>query len=245
METICAWFLWFMAYSVFGWVYEVIIRLYLDHRFVNRGFLNGPYCPIYGTGAVLVLLTLGNLTDPIQIFIMGAVLTCTLEYLTSYVMEKLFHARWWDYSNMKFNLHGRVCLLGAVAFGAFSALLVLVIHPIVSGWISLIPDITATALSVIMAVGFVIDLVITVVNLSSFGKKVEELSKSLGKSRENVALKLHTHHDVLKKHLNYQQRRFIIAFPNIKIKSENRLLENLRSALINKRGTKELKSLRL
>ena len=125
-------FLWFMIYSVVGWIYESILCSVAQKKFINRGFLNGPYCPIYGSGAVLVILVLGKLTNPFLLFFAGALLTCSLEYLTSFVMEKLFHARWWDYSKRKFNINGRVCLIGAVVFGAFSTVLVLWIHPLVT-----------------------------------------------------------------------------------------------------------------
>ena len=120
-----------MIYSIIGWVYESTICSIGHRKLINRGFLNGPYCPIYGTGAVLVLLVLGRIQNPVLLFFAGALVTCSLEYLTSWLMEKLFHARWWDYSKRKFNIGGRVCLIGAVVFGAFSVVLVLVLHPFV------------------------------------------------------------------------------------------------------------------
>lgn len=131
MKTIETWFLWLMIYSIIGWVYESTICSIGHRKLINRGFLNGPYCPIYGTGAVLVLLVLGRIQNPVLLFFAGALVTCSLEYLTSWLMEKLFHARWWDYSKRKFNIGGRVCLIGAVVFGAFSVVLVLVLHPFV------------------------------------------------------------------------------------------------------------------
>ena len=106
------WFLWFMAYSFIGWAYESILCSIVGKRLVNRGFLNGPVCPIYGTGAVAVVWALGSFRDQVAVlFLLSAFLTTTLEYLTSWVMEKLFHARWWDYSGRLLNIHGRVCLL--------------------------------------------------------------------------------------------------------------------------------------
>ena len=125
MKTIETWFLWLMIYSIIGWGYESTICSIGQRKLINRGFLNGPYCPIYGTGAVLVLLVLGRIQNPVLLFFAGALVTCSLEYLTSWLMEKLFHARWWDYSKRKFNIGGRVCLIGAVVFGAFSVVLVL------------------------------------------------------------------------------------------------------------------------
>ena len=135
MKTIETWFLWLMIYSVIGWIYESTICSIGQRKLINRGFLNGPYCPIYGTGAVLVLLVLGRIQNPVLLFFAGAVLTCSLEYLTSWLMEKLFHARWWDYSKRKFNIGGRVCLIGAVVFGAFSVVLILVCTSMCAWWI--------------------------------------------------------------------------------------------------------------
>ena len=91
------WFLWFVIYSLIGWVYESILCSVAGKKLVNRGFLNGPVCPIYGTGAVVVVFALSSLADkPVLLFLTSAILTTTLEYLTSWLMEKLFHARWWD-----------------------------------------------------------------------------------------------------------------------------------------------------
>ncbi len=115
--TLEHYFLWFLFYSFVGWMYESILVSCQQHRLVNRGFLNGPLCPIYGTGAILgVALILGNVHNPIIIFLISMVGATILEYTTSWVMEQLFHARWWDYSNFRFNLQGRVCLLGALIF---------------------------------------------------------------------------------------------------------------------------------
>lgn len=105
-DTLCRVIFYFMIYSVVGWIYETTLCSITDRHFVNRGFLNGPYCPIYGSGALLDVLILGRIENPFLLFILGVLVTCSLEYLTSYVMEKLFKARWWDYSDKKFNIGG-------------------------------------------------------------------------------------------------------------------------------------------
>ena len=100
----------FFVTAMLGWVMEVVCKLIQFHRFINRGFLIGPYCPIYGFGSVLITLLLSRYAEsPVVVFLMGMIICGTLEYLTSYLMEKLFHARWWDYSQKRFNLNGRVC----------------------------------------------------------------------------------------------------------------------------------------
>ena len=99
---------WFIIYSVIGWAYESLLCSVIERRLINRGFLNGPYCPIYGFGALLDIICLNSFSDPLEIFFLGALLNCTLEYWTSFFMEKMFNGRWWDYSDKKFNINGRV-----------------------------------------------------------------------------------------------------------------------------------------
>ena len=104
-NNLCFYFVLFLIYSFIGWLMEISFTLYKDKTLVNRGFLMGPYCPIYGCGCILIILLLKRyLNDFIVLFIMSMVICSILEYLTSYIMEKLFKARWWDYSKKKFNI---------------------------------------------------------------------------------------------------------------------------------------------
>jgi len=120
----------FFSMSMMGWLMEVICKLIEFRRFINRGFLLGPYCPIYGFGAVLITLLLSRHADePLTVFVLGLVICGTLEYLTSYLMEKLFNARWWDYSHRRFNLNGRVCAGTLIPFGLLGLMLVYFIKP--------------------------------------------------------------------------------------------------------------------
>lgn len=139
ITTLEHYFLWFLFYSFVGWMYESILVSCQQHRLVNRGFLNGPLCPIYGTGAILGVAILGNVHNPIIIFLISMVGATILEYTTSWVMEQLFHARWWDYSNFRFNLQGRVCLLGALIFGLGGVGVVLGSQPYVERVTDMIP----------------------------------------------------------------------------------------------------------
>ena len=123
-------FLLFVIYSVIGWIMEVIYTLVIDKKFTNRGFLVGPYCPIYGVGAVLIIILLSGYKErPIGLFVLAIVICSILEYFTSYIMEKLFKARWWDYSNRKFNINGRICLETMVPFGVIACLIVYIVNP--------------------------------------------------------------------------------------------------------------------
>lgn len=108
---------------------EVIINIFQHHKFINRGFLVGPICPIYGTGAVAISLVLSGAENPFAIFCVSLVGSAILEYLASYLMEKFFRVRWWDYSNKPFNINGRICLTSLIAFGFFGVLAIKVITP--------------------------------------------------------------------------------------------------------------------
>ena len=190
MKTVETWFLWLMIYSIIGWVYESTICSISQRKLINRGFLNGPYCPIYGTGAVLVLLVLGRIQNPVLLFFAGAVLTCSLEYLTSWLMEKLFHARWWDYSKRKFNIGGRACLIGAVVFGAFSVVLILVLHPWVKSLTDRLTDTALTWICAILLVGIVSDLIVTVKGLLGTHAVFAEYAVLLQQKRRELSEKL-------------------------------------------------------
>ena len=181
-----------MIYSIIGWVYESTICSIGHRKLINRGFLNGPYCPIYGTGAVLVLLVLGRIQNPVLLFFAGALVTCSLEYLTSWLMEKLFHARWWDYSKRKFNIGGRVCLIGAVVFGAFSVVLVLVLHPFVKSLTDRLTDAALNWICASLFVGIVSDLVVTVKGLLGTHAVFAEYAVLLQQKRKELADRLRT-----------------------------------------------------
>lgn len=128
---LCNLFLLYIAYSTLGWCGEMLYcSIPKGHLCEKRGFLNGFLCPIYGHGALLVLYCLhGGFRNPVLTFIFGAIVTSILEYFTSWIMEKLFHMRWWDYSHYKFQINGRVCLLNSTCFGLASVLLCHVVQP--------------------------------------------------------------------------------------------------------------------
>lgn len=184
-------FLWFIFYSCEGWVYESILCSITDKKLVNRGFLNGPVCPVYGFGAIAVIFFLSdNQSSYLELFVTGAFLACTIEYITSVLLEKLFHAKWWDYTRYKFNIQGRVCLLGAIVFGAFSVVLIKFIHPIIVGYTNLIDNnvliYVAAGTSLIMS----IDLVVTVIHLLGLNGRLKEIQEAINLHyRENEVSK--------------------------------------------------------
>ncbi len=158
--------LMFFVCAVLGWVMEVTCKLIELHRFINRGFLIGPYCPIYGWGAVLVSLSLSRYaSSPVIVFIMAMVVCGTLEYLTSYFMEKLFHARWWDYSNRRFNLNGRVCANTLIPFGLLGLTMVYLVKPFLFGLFDRLSGNLRLGLAIGVVVIMIADHVISIVVL--------------------------------------------------------------------------------
>lgn len=154
-------FLLFIIYSVTGWIIEVIATYPDTKCFVNRGFLIGPYCPIYGNCAIAMILLLHNVTNPILLFILSIIICSAGEYVTSYVMEKLFHARWWDYTKKKFNINGRICLTNSLAFGVLGFLLIKFVNPFVVGLITKLSPNMMNILFYTILILFLIDNVIS------------------------------------------------------------------------------------
>lgn len=154
-------FLLFIVYSITGWIIEVIATYPDTKCFVNRGFLIGPYCPIYGNCAIAMIFLLHNVTNPILLFVLSILICSIGEYVTSYAMEKIFHARWWDYSKNKFNLNGRICLVNSLAFGVLGFLLIKFVNPFV---VELITKLSPTMMNVLfytILTLFIIDNVIS------------------------------------------------------------------------------------
>ncbi len=163
MENILLVFFFFIIYSFIGYITEIIFCSINSKKIIyNRGFLIGPYLPIYGTGALIIIYTLQKYnTDLLALFVMSMVYCTVLEYLTSLILEKIFHLRWWDYSEKKFNINGRVCLKNGVLFGFGSLLIVKVIHPAIESFVHFIPHFLLLIISSILLFIFLTDIVIS------------------------------------------------------------------------------------
>ena len=246
-------FLWFLLYSFCGWVYESILVSILERRPVNRGFLNGPLCPIYGAGAVGAVVVLGQVHNPLVVFLLSMVGASILEYVTSWVMEALFHARWWDYSDYKFNLNGRICLLGAFVFGVGGVLITSVIQPQVAGVTDRLPLPAIHWLCGVLFVLTLIDLVVTVCGIMHFENSLDNLMAAMthygdamkvavsdvtGKMSESWKSGKEMSFDFMMRVrdaamsiFNRQQRRMIASFPKLRTERNNDVLEQLRRIL--------------
>ena len=168
----------FFIYSYIGWMCEVIYCRN-GKKAVNRGFVFGPVCPIYGAGLLILLLYLNNINyNPLIVLISGILFPTILEYITSFVMEKLFKQKWWDYSNYKFNLNGRICLLNSLLFGMLAVVAIYVVHPLVLKFLNLLNNTQKLIIDISLVTFFVLDLVFTTIQLVNFKKKGREKFKT-------------------------------------------------------------------
>ena len=209
--NIYKYFLIFMFYSIIGWLMEVILTYCSSKKFVNRGFLIGPYCPIYGSGVLLIMFILKRYLDrPLGLFCMAVIICSILEYLTSYFMEKIFKARWWDYSNKKFNINGRICLEYAMLFGIGGTLIMYFINPMMINIMDATSSTVIKVLAIILFIIYMIDNIISYIVMFKFRSTVSKLTK--GDNTEEIT-------KIIKdkfKSLSWLNKRLTEAFPNLK-----------------------------
>ena len=172
----------FIIYAFIGWCTEVSYAALDRGIFVNRGFLNGPYCPIYGCGVVIVVGALTPLKDNLLILFAGSfLLTSILEYITGFVLEKVFHNKWWDYSNKPFNIQGYVCLKFSIYWGLACTFIMDVLHPIIYRGIKMIPHTLGVVLLVILMAGFTVDCFVTVSTILKFNRRLKLMDEMAAK----------------------------------------------------------------
>ena len=208
MDEVAKYIILFMVYSVFGWLAEKIVVSIEEGKIVYRGFLIGPYLPIYGVGAVFVALTMNRYADdPLALFLISACVCGVLEYVTSFVLEKIFHARWWDYKKWPFNINGRICLQNLFAFGVAAILAVRYTNPVLFGFMNTLPSAALILTAVIFAVIMITDIIVSATTLKTV--------RAAGKKTDYDAsgeLKRQFFNDLSSK--TYRYRRLPKAFPN-------------------------------
>lgn len=188
--TFIQWLLFFFIYCFLGWVWESCYVSIKKREWINRGFLHGPMLPIYGSGAIIVLLcTIGVRDQVILIFIFGMTGATILEYVTGACMERLFRVRYWDYSHMPLNLKGYICLPVSLGWGVFSVLLMRVIHVPIENLVLQIPERIAEVVSVVCSSAFAVDFTLSfseamdlrdmLIRLSDSNEKIQRLQKRL------------------------------------------------------------------
>lgn len=233
--TIGKLFLLFLIYSFIGWTIEVIAKKIELGKFINRGFLIGPYLPIYGCGGVLITLTLTKYyNSPITLFVMAVFICSILEYATSYILEKLFNARWWDYSNKKYNINGRICLNTMAAFGTLGCVVVYILNPLFFKFLS--NDNIIDVISIILGVLFIFDVFVSLKIMSNF--KIATMQFKYKDNTEEITKKVKE----LLSSKSFFNKRLIDAFPNVKAAIVNIKNELIKTKLELKLTKKELKS---
>ena len=176
--------LWyFIIYAFLGWCCEVVFAAFKHKKFVNRGFLNGAFCPIYGFGVVFVVLILTPLKfNFVLLFLCSIVLTSALELITGFLMEKLFNQRWWDYSGRRFNIKGYICLEFSVLWGVACVIIMFLLHPLIAKLVSIVPKFIGLPIVLILITGIIVDAVYTIVCVNKMNKslkKIDEFTKAM------------------------------------------------------------------
>lgn len=228
-DAICYVFLLFIIYSFVGYIVEIINCSFNSKKLVlNRGFFLGPYLPIYGVSCILMgSFIIRYKSDLLTVFVMSAFVCTTVEYITSYVLEKIFKARWWDYSDRKFNLEGRVCLGNAFLFGVGGVIFTYVLNPFVVSMLDKLPILALRIIAIILMVIFLVDVIITIttlyqVKVSTIKFKSRDVTAELTKLiREELTKK----RDIK---TNFFVRHMLNAFPWIKSNDYNSPLSKLK-----------------
>ena len=207
-------FIMFLMYSIVGWGIEVILTLINEKKFVDRGFLLGPYCPIYGYGMLLIVFLLRKYTDEfVVLFILSMVICLSLEYVVSYVMEVIFKARWWDYSSKKYNINGRICLEYGFLFGIGGTLIMYVVHPFIVSVISNFSNLGILIIGITLLVLFIID---NVVSFNVIFKIKGFEFKDYVDNTEEIS-------NLVKEYLmenSWFTKRLVRAFPDVRVRIE-------------------------
>lgn len=232
-------FLSFVIYSFLGWTTEVLFAFYKQNKFVNRGFLHGPFCPIYGIGIVLTTNFLNDFKGNIVIlFILSVLITSLLEFTTGYFLEVFFNSTWWDYSSRRFNIGGKICLLFSLLWGGACLVIVIAVDPAVNYFIRQFNDLIGeykTLFCQILFLCFWTDFIITLVSLYGFKNVLKSIhdmkvkyEEDLAKFKANASISLDDiteyknmfklKEEAIFNRITKNQRRLLTSFPNFSTK---------------------------
>lgn len=212
--------LYFSIYSFLGWICEVIYCSIPAKKFINRGFFKGPVCPVYGFGAMFVIYIMKwmNINSAILVFIFGGLIASVIEFIADILLEYVFHTRLWNYSDRKFNIKGRVCLLNSTLFATLAVTLIKVIHPLVLDIVIRLSSITIIIASSLCIILFLIDGILTVKEVINLNTTLKNMN-ILQELKKELKLKRH--------------RRFFEAFPQLEHKKYMEELRKLKESMQN------------
>ncbi len=237
---------YFLIYSILGWVMESVFRSVMEKRMINTGFLKGPICPIYGFGAIIMITILKNLENNIiLLFITSLIILTAWEYIVGVLLEKIFHTKYWDYSDHKINFQGRICLSNSIYWGILGVVFVKFIHPFIQRIVGNVDINILYFVVTISSLVFIVDVITSVIkvkNIQSALRKIEELNNQIKEKlkeikTEKTAEKLDITENIQKivNDLNEKRNRIIIrlyrnvyrlkkAFPAIDTKEIREIL---------------------
>ena len=234
---------YFVIYSFLGWVLESIVRTICERKIINTGFLIGPFCPIYGFGAIIMILFLDKFKNNMLLLFFISIIALTLwEYIVGVLLEKLFHTKYWDYSDYKFNYKGRICLTNSIAWGILGVLFINYIHPFIIQILNYIDFIYVAISASIIALILLIDAIISVIKvkkIKSTLEKIEAINEQIKqklselKDKEKISANdniqklindLKTRRDRRMRHLYRRAYRLKKAFPAINTKEFTEIL---------------------
>ena len=178
---------WFIVYSFMGWIWESCYVSAKSKKWVNRGFVSGPFVTIYGVGAVTVYVILRPVAGNIlELYFAGVAVATILEYVTGVLMEAIFHTNWWDYSDKKFNFQGKICLGSSVAWGFFTLILFYVFQPVVGDLVEMVPRKTGIVLVYIWLAGYTVDFAFSAAAAFDLRSKMKKLDVVWDEFQENL-----------------------------------------------------------
>ena len=184
--------LYFIIYSFLGWIMESTFRTIKEKKIINTGFLKGPFCPIYGFGAIIMFLFLDQFENkPILLFFIAMIILTIWEYIVGVLLEKIFKTKYWDYSDHKFNFQGRICLTNSIYWGLLGVVFVKYIHPFIQGIISKVDIQILYYISSIITVVFLVDMIASIIkvkNISITLEKIEELNKEIKEKLKEIKM---------------------------------------------------------
>lgn len=210
--------LYFFVYSFLGWCTEVAFAACKEHRFVNRGFLNGPFCPIYGFGVSLVIVFLTSYrSNLVFLYIASVILVTLLEGLTGWAMDKIFHNKWWDYSDMPLNIGGYVCLIFSLIWGAACVAIMNLIHPLIHKGLTFLPHTLGIVLIILLGILLIADTCVTASAIFKFNRQLEHMEK--------IAAELHELSEQLGENIYSTTVRVMEAADDIQEKTQDAVEE--------------------
>lgn len=237
--------MYFIVYSFFGWIMESVLKTVVQKKPVNSGFLYGPFCPIYGFGAIIMFLFLESFkNNPILLFIIGFFVLSLWEYIVGWLLEKVFHTKYWDYSENKFNIKGRVCLLNSLFWGFLGVVFIRYIHPFIIEKVDIIKTNDLLFFTGVLSIIMIVDLITSIIKVKNINIKLEKLkeitntikekieeleTKQINKEAvQQVIEELKYNQTIIKRKLLRQTNRLKKAFPTMKSEAIEKINEFLK-----------------